>query len=47
VLYCKYLRNKQYMEFLRNVEIMNKKLGVVMTDGECCGVCCAGCCFDV
>jgi CRP-like cAMP-binding protein len=34
VVYHKYLRNRQYMEFLRNVEIMNKKLGVVMTDGE-------------
>jgi cAMP-dependent protein kinase regulator len=33
VVYHKYLRNKQYMDFLRNVEIMNKKLGLVMTDG--------------
>ncbi len=34
VVYYKFLRNKQYMEFLRNVEIMNKKLGLVMTESK-------------
>ncbi len=34
VVYHKFLRNKQYMEFLRNVEIMNKKLGLVMSESE-------------
>ena len=30
----KYIRNKQYMEFLRHVEIMGKKLGVVMSESK-------------
>ena len=34
LVYFKYLRNKQYMEFLRNVEINDKKLGMVMTEGK-------------
>lgn len=34
LVYYKYLRNKQYIEFLRNVEIMGKKLGLVMTESE-------------
>ena len=34
VVYYKFLRNKQYIEFLKNVEIMDKKLGVVMTEAE-------------
>lgn len=34
LVYFKYLRNRQYMEFLRNVEIMNRKLGDVMTESE-------------
>jgi len=32
--YFKYIRNKQYNEFLRNVEIMERKLGLVMSDTE-------------
>jgi CRP-like cAMP-binding protein len=32
LVHYKFLRNKQYMEFLRNVEIMEKKLGSIMTD---------------
>lgn len=34
LVYFKYLRNKQYMEFLRNVEIMEKKLGDIMSESE-------------
>ena len=34
LVYYKFLRNKQYMEFLKNVEIMDKKLGLVMTEAE-------------
>lgn len=34
LVYYKYLRNKQYMEFLRNVEIMEKKLGSIMSESE-------------
>ena len=34
LVYFKYLRNKQYMEFLRNVEIMEKKLGSIMSESE-------------
>ena len=34
LVYYKYLRNKQYMEFLRNVEIMDKKLGTIMSEGK-------------
>jgi len=34
LVYYKYLRNKQYMEFLRNVEIMDKKLGTIMSEAE-------------
>ncbi len=34
LVYFKYLRNKQYMEFLRNVEIMDKKLGTIMSESE-------------
>lgn len=34
LVYFKYLRNKQYMEFLRNVEIMEKKLGSIMTESK-------------
>jgi hypothetical protein len=35
LVYYKYLRNKQYMEFLRNVEIMEKKLGSIMNESKC------------
>lgn len=34
LVYHKYLRNKQYMEFLRNVEIMDKKLGSIMSESK-------------
>jgi CRP-like cAMP-binding protein len=34
VLNSKYVRNKQYMEFLKNVEIRNKKLGVLMSESK-------------
>lgn len=34
LVYFKYLRNKQYMEFLRNVEIMEKKLGTIMSESK-------------
>lgn len=34
LVYYKYLRNKQYMEFLRNVEIMEKKLGNILSADE-------------
>lgn len=34
LVYFKYLRNKQYMQFLRNVVIMEKKLGSIMSDSE-------------
>jgi CRP-like cAMP-binding protein len=34
LVYFKYLRNKQYMEFLRNVEIMEKKLGAIMSESK-------------
>jgi hypothetical protein len=34
LVYYKYLRNKQYMEFLRNVEIMEKKLGSIMNESK-------------
>jgi cGMP-dependent protein kinase len=34
LVYYKYLRNKQYMEFLRNVEIMEKKLGTIMSESK-------------
>lgn len=34
LVYFKYLRNKQYMEFLRNVEIMDKKLGTIMSESK-------------
>jgi len=34
LVYYKFLRNKQYMEFLRNVEISGKKLGEVMNEEE-------------
>jgi CRP-like cAMP-binding protein len=34
LVYYKFLRNKQYMEFLRNVEIMKRKLGSVMSEAE-------------
>jgi CRP-like cAMP-binding protein len=34
LVYYKYLRNKQYMDFLRNVEIMNKKLGLIMNESK-------------
>lgn len=34
VLYYKTLRNKQYVEFLKNVEISSKKLGTIMSDVE-------------
>jgi signal-transduction protein with cAMP-binding, CBS, and nucleotidyltransferase domain len=34
LVYYKYLRNKQYMEFLRNVEIMEKKLGAIMSESK-------------
>lgn len=34
LVYYKYLRNKQYMEFLRNVEIMNKKLGSILSEDD-------------
>lgn len=34
LVYYKYLRNKQYMEFLRNVEIMDKKLGVLLSEDD-------------
>jgi CRP-like cAMP-binding protein len=36
LVYYKYLRNKQYTEFLRNVEIMDKKLGTIMSEGNPC-----------
>lgn len=34
LVYYKFLRNKQYMEFLRNVEISSKKLGDIMSEVE-------------
>lgn len=34
LVYYKYLRNKQYIEFLRNVEIMDKKLGTIMSESK-------------
>lgn len=34
LVYFKYLRNKQYLQFLKNVVIMEKKLGVIMSDSE-------------
>jgi signal-transduction protein with cAMP-binding, CBS, and nucleotidyltransferase domain len=34
LVYFKYQRNRQYMEFLRNVEIMEKKLGAVMSESK-------------
>jgi cAMP-dependent protein kinase regulator len=39
LVYYKYLRNKQYMEFLRNVEIMNKKLGDILVESKLCSLC--------
>jgi CRP-like cAMP-binding protein len=35
LVYFKYLRNKQYMEFLRNVTIMEKQLGSILSDSKC------------
>ncbi len=34
LMFYKYLRNKQYIEFLRNVEIMDKRLGVIMSESK-------------
>eukprot|EP01035_Chromulina_nebulosa_P019176 gene19176-25021_t len=34
IVYFKYLRNKKYMEFLKNVVIMERKLGSLMNDTE-------------
>jgi CRP-like cAMP-binding protein len=34
LVYFKYQRNRQYMEFLRNVSIMGKSLGSIMNDGK-------------
>lgn len=34
VVYYKFLRNKQYQEFLRNVIIMEKKLGTILSEGN-------------
>ena len=34
VLYHKTMRNQQYMQFLRKVEIKGKQLGAIMTDAE-------------
>lgn len=34
LVYYKYLRNKQYMEFLRNVEIMGRSLGSMMNESK-------------
>lgn len=34
LIYYKFLRNKQYVEFLRNVVIMDKKLGSIMNDSK-------------
>lgn len=34
LVYFKYQRNRQYMEFLRNVSIMGKTLGSIMNDDE-------------
>ncbi|KAJ1439703.1 kinase-like domain-containing protein [Ochromonadaceae sp. CCMP2298] len=34
LVYYKYLRNKQYLEFLRNVEIMEKKLGTMLSESD-------------
>jgi CRP-like cAMP-binding protein len=34
LVYYKFLRNKEYMGFLRNVEIMEKKLGTIMTESK-------------
>mmetsp|Transcript_26630 Transcript_26630/g.44501 ORF Transcript_26630/g.44501 Transcript_26630/m.44501 type:complete len:693 (-) Transcript_26630:350-2428(-) len=34
LVYYKYLRNKQYSEFLRQVEIMDKKLGTILSENE-------------
>jgi len=34
VVYFKHMRNKQYISFLKNVEIKGKKLGLIMSDGE-------------
>ncbi len=36
LVYYKFLRNKQYIEFLRNVEIMDNKLGKMMNESERC-----------
>lgn len=44
LVYYKYLRNKQYMEFLRNVEIMEKKLGNILSAGASLSF--ASCCTD-
>ena len=34
VVYYKHMRNKQYIEFLRNVEIKGKKLGLIMSESK-------------
>ena len=34
VVYYKHMRNKEYVEFLRNVEIKGSKLGTLMNDDE-------------
>jgi len=34
VVYYKHMRNKQYMEFLREVEIKGKKLGIIMSESK-------------
>ena len=34
VTYYKYARNKQYMEFMKNVQINDQKLGAIMTESK-------------
>ena len=34
IVYFKHMRNKQYISFLKNVVIKDKKLGLIMTDGK-------------
>lgn len=34
LMYYKYVRNQQYLEFLKNVEIQGSKLGIVMSAGK-------------
>jgi len=47
VVYFKLMRNKQYISFLKNVEIKGKKLGLIMSDGRWCGRCVISCCSSL